>query len=289
MSDLDSFAAFILTHGRPGNVSTYRALRRHGYTGRIVLVTDDLDDTIDEYRRIYGDQVYVFDKRAAAAKVDICDNQPGLDTVTYARAACFDIAKELGLSHFVQLDDDYVGFRTRFNGRMEWVYGDVKSLDLVFSAFVEFMVATPARTIAMAQPGDFIGGAASRYGSTVTLTRKAMNSFFCDTDRPVGFLGRMNDDVNTYVLRAVTGALFFTHNFAAIDPTVTQQTPGGLTEMYLKYGTYVKSFYTVMLHPSAVSIRSIASYQSGKGHPRLHHSITWRQTTPMILREDVRK
>lgn len=41
----DDFCAFILTHGRPGKVLTYRTLRRAGYTGKIFIVVDDEDKT----------------------------------------------------------------------------------------------------------------------------------------------------------------------------------------------------------------------------------------------------
>ena len=34
--------------------------------------------------------------------------------------------------------------------------------------------------------------------------------FFCKTDRPFKFVGRMNDDVNTYVSLGDKGNLFFT-------------------------------------------------------------------------------
>ncbi|EFC6976332.1 hypothetical protein DFZ72_21860 [Escherichia coli] len=37
----DDFCAFILTHGRPDKVLTYRTLRRAGYTGKIFIVVDD--------------------------------------------------------------------------------------------------------------------------------------------------------------------------------------------------------------------------------------------------------
>ena len=50
----------------------------------------------------------------------------------------------------------------------------------------------------IAQGGDFIGGAKSlnfRKG----ILRKAMNTFICDTERPFTFVGRINEDVNTYV------------------------------------------------------------------------------------------
>ena len=42
------FGVLILTHGRPDNQKTTKALRKHGYTGRIVYVIDDEDKTADE-------------------------------------------------------------------------------------------------------------------------------------------------------------------------------------------------------------------------------------------------
>ena len=38
------FAVFILSHGRADTISTYRALRDGGYTGRTYVVIDNEDD-----------------------------------------------------------------------------------------------------------------------------------------------------------------------------------------------------------------------------------------------------
>ena len=43
----DDFAAFILTHRRPDNVQTVKALAASGYTGKTYIVVDDLDPTLD--------------------------------------------------------------------------------------------------------------------------------------------------------------------------------------------------------------------------------------------------
>lgn len=32
-----------------------------------------------------------------------------------------------------------------------------------------------------------------------------MNSFICDTERPFSFMGRFNEDVNTYITHGETG------------------------------------------------------------------------------------
>lgn len=56
------------------------------------------------------------------------------------------------------------------------------------------------------------------------------------------------------------------------------------TEMYLELGTYVKSFYTVMYHPSGVDIRFM-----GNKHMRLHHSVHWNNCVPCIVPEKYKK
>ena len=53
----DDFCAFILTHGRPDKVLTYRTLRRAGYTGKIFIVVDDEDKTRNQYMAEFGEQV----------------------------------------------------------------------------------------------------------------------------------------------------------------------------------------------------------------------------------------
>ena len=284
---MDDFAAFILTHGRPDNVKTYRTLRAGGYTGRIVVLIDDTDKTADEYRAKYGDEVEVFDKASIAETFDTADNQEDMRTIVYARNACFDVAKRIGVRYFIQLDDDYLDFRYRFNSSYEWTTASIsiKNLDHMFGLLLDFLKTTPITSIAMAQGGDFIGGQNGPYGQCITLSRKAMNSFVCDTERPIGFVGRINEDVNTYTRRASTGAIFMTANQVALNQVTTQQGSGGMTDVYLSSGTYIKSFYSVMFHPSSVTVQMMNS----RSHPRIHHQVNSRRTTPMIIREDYRK
>jgi len=112
-----------------------------------------------------------------------------------------------------------------------------------------------------------------------------MNTFVCDVERPIEWIGRINEDVNTYCTGATRGDIYFTLNHAAITQTMTQQNEGGLTEIYLNLGTYVKSFYSVICHPSGATV----NLMTGGDGKRLHHRIDWIRTTPMILSETVRK
>lgn len=281
---LDKFAAFILTHGRPNDIYTYKSLRDAGYTGKIYVVIDNEDKTEDEYRRVFGSEnVIQFDKAVIGQTFDIADTRTDRRAIVYARNASFEIAKQLGLDYFIQLDDDYTSFMFR------WADGDVlkhcmiKSMDEVLKAMIQFVDDTGTDTFAMAQGGDFIGGVE---GSAVhrPLMRKAMNSFIFRTDSDLRFKGRMNEDVNIYVGEGMRGRLIFTTTAVMLTQRPTQGTAGGMTEMYLETGTYMKSMYTVMMCPSCVTVR-----QMGPSNPRLHHSVRWDNAVPKILSDRYRK
>lgn len=280
----ENFAVFILTHGRARNVKTYATLRNQGYTGPIYLIIDNEDDQADEYRRLYGDQVIQFDKAAEAARCDVGDNFPKRNTVLFARNACFQIARDLGVEYFLQLDDDYSSFVHKFTSSLTYAEQRVKDLDRLFAIMVEYYRSIPAATVAFGQNGDFQGGAQNGDLTRLWLKRKAMNSFFCGVNRPFRFVGRMNDDVNTYVTLGNRGSVVLTVFNAAIIQGQTQQNGGGLTSMYLDLGTYAKSFYTVMYAPSCVKVS-----QFGNDHTRIHHRINWDVAVPKIMNERYRK
>lgn len=278
----EELGVFILTFGRPDNVKTIRTLRRKGYRGEIHLICSTDDERLDEYIAEYGDSVHVFEKDPQAQ--DMCDNFGKLGTITYARNAAYDIARKCGYRYFIQLDDDYHDFSFRFNDEGKHCSRIVKDITRVFRNLLAFYKAIPARTLAMAQNGDFVGGSAGGFAQAVQMKRKAMNSFICDVEDPVGFIGTMNEDVNTYVTKGSRGVLFFTYNFVSLAQAMTQTGEGGISELYLDSGTYVKSFYTVMQAPSCVKIGVM-----GTVYPRLHHKIAWSKAVPVIIREEHKK
>lgn len=271
------FVAFILTHGRPNRVKTYDLLRKCGYTGRIVLVIDNEDKSANEYFEKYGDDVVVFNKPFIANTFDTCDNQDNRKAIVYARNACFDLAKELGYKYFIELDDDYYYFgHKEANESSCYIY----DLDRMFEIFVEYLENSPITTIAFAQGGDHIGG----YDGKIKVKRKAMNSFVCSVDKPFKFIGRINEDVNTYVHLGGLGYIFLTVMNVKLDQLDTQTNAGGMTDLYVDSGTYVKSFYSVMTSPSCVKVKAM-----GVNSLRLHHSISWENAVPCILREEYKK
>lgn len=280
-----SFVAFILTHGRPDRVHTFRSLKKHGYTGRVVILIDNEDKQRAEYEKRFPGMVKVFDKKAISDTFDEGDNFEDRRAIIYARNACFEVAKEMGVKWFIELDDDYTDFRYKTNAQDQYCDKiNLTQLDRVFDIMVDFLESTGACSVAMAQGGDFIGGADGTNAGRLKLLRKAMNTFVCATDRPFRFFGRINEDVNAYTCGARRGMLFFTIPNVAINQKQTQSNAGGMTDLYLDSGTYVKSFYSVMYAPSCVKVKDM-----GPVYRRMHHSVNWKNTAPCILDESHRK
>lgn len=278
-----SFAVFILSHGRAQRVKTLRALRKHGYTGRVYIIIDDEDEQAEEYRKLYGDAVIQFSKDEAAAVTDTGDTIKKRNTVLFARNMCHRIARKLNIEYFCEMDDDYQFFEVRKIEGPHLREMPVQSLDNVFDCFINFLNDTDALSVCFAQSGDFIGGVGAYLKKSIT--RKAMNVFICRTDKPFRFVGRMNDDVNTYVTLGNRGYLFFTVGLVDVVQTNTQTRDGGLTEMYKEFGTYNKSFYTVMMQPSSVKVDVL----DGGAAARVHHRIDWNCTVPKIVRQEHRR
>ena len=280
---MNNFCVFILTHGRPDKVYTYKTLQKHGYTGKIYLVIDNEDSTADDYYKMYGDYVIMFDKAAIAKTFDEGDNFQDRRTIVYARNACFQIAKELGIRYFLQLDDDYTKFCYKEPGSPEIWDKPIKNLDKIFKLTLTYYRSIETNSIAFSQNGDFLGGT---YGNAAKnpCFRKCMNTFFCDVNRQFQFVGRVNEDVNTYTELGRKGKLFLSIPNVSIIQKATQKTKGGMSDVYTLQGTYVKSFYTVMYAPSCTKIKLMQSR-----HPRLHHAISWRNAVPVIIREKHKK
>tara|TARA_R100000657_G_C4668882_1_gene113085 strand:- start:223 stop:1080 length:858 start_codon:yes stop_codon:yes gene_type:complete len=278
------YVVFILSFGRADKVYTYKTLKKQGYTGEIYLICSDDDKNLNDYKNTF-ENVYVFSKDDYVNTFDIADNFDDKRVVVYARNAVFDIAKELGYKYFIVLDDDYKTFRYTVDNNYNYLTKQrlCKDLDFQFNALLKYYKSIKAKTLCIAQDGDFIGGA----GCSVfqkKLSRKAMNFFVCSTDRRFNFVGRINEDVNTYVHFGSKGDLFLTICELRLNQLQTQQNTGGLTEFYLDGGTYVKSFYTLIFNPSSVRVSLV-----GTIYPRLHHRINWNNTVPRIIDETFKK
>jgi hypothetical protein len=286
METSKNYAVFILTHGRPDNVITYNVLRSSGYTGKIYLIVDDEDQTLDEYKKRYKNEVIIFSKNDYQGKFDLMDNFRGNKVIVYARNACYDIARNLGLDYFFEYEDDYTSFYHRYIDRDKLKAVRCNRIDDVLLNMIDLLDNTKSTTIALAQGGDCIGGVSDF--NRINFLRKAMNSFLFkvneDPKDDCIFIGRMNDDVNTYLTQGKIGKLFFQIAHVILIQKATQSNAGGNTEAYKEFGTYLKSFYSVMAAPSCCKITMM-----GTSHQRIHHKINWNNAVPKILHQRYKK
>lgn len=286
----NNFCIFILSHGRADKIYTIDAMKKAGYSGKYYIVIDNEDKSAEQYYTNYGSKVLMFDKKEIAKTFDEADNFDDRRAIVYARNACFELAKKVGCEYFMQFDDDYTQFRVTFDNKRNYITKNIqaKQLDKYFTELLNFYINAPQITsIAISQGGDFIGGVGSKVATDYMkgkLSRKAMNSFICSTSRPFKFQGRINEDVNTYTNGANKGLLFFTYARLRLEQKQTQSNSGGMTELYLDNGTYIKSFYSVMFQPSSVTVEMM-----GAKNRRLHHKVKWENTIPEILSEDYKK
>jgi hypothetical protein len=285
---MSDYIVFIISHGRPNDVVTLNTLRRRGYSGDYRIIVDNEDKTRADYQKKYGDKVVVFDKLAYANMVDESNNFNDRRTTTHVRNACFDIAADCGFVKFLVLDDDYTEFAWRTDEQQNYPKHvvSIKNISSVFSLMFEFLEKSGLDCVAMAQGGDFIGGGKSISSKFVNGrgARKIMNTFFCMTTRRFWFFSQMNEDVNTYLALGRTGAKFMSVPFVSINQKQTQSTQSGMTDVYLRYGTYVKSFYSVMYAPSCTRVAMLATVNS-----RIHHAIKWKNAVPQILPPNLKK
>ena len=92
MIEMSKFGIIVLCHCRPDDTTTPRVLRSCKYSGLIILLLDDEDETIDQYRKNYPEfTIETYSKDEMMKTVDAMDNLRDKRCAVYARNACFDI------------------------------------------------------------------------------------------------------------------------------------------------------------------------------------------------------
>lgn len=272
------FAVFILSHGRADTITTYKALRDGGYTGRTYVVIDNEDDQEELYRQKFGDDIIQFDKRDYLVKTDLGDLDTDRRIGVFARNFIQDEAKRLGYKFHLQLDDDVHGFTYRFAQGKVLRALHCSHLDEVFSGMVEYMKETPITSLSFALSAYNMGGVDGSIKDG--MTRKTMTTFLMRADDVQYFHMRMNDDITTSLINGMRGKLYYSYLPIEVEVDKTQVKAGGMTDIYQKNGTYRKSFYSVMCCPSCVKVSAM-----GITDYRIHHTISWNNAVPKLLSE----
>lgn len=275
----DDFAVLIITHGRPDNQLTLSCLQKLGYNGKLYLVVDDEDKTMDKYIEKYGaDMVKVFHK---VPWFDIGDNfYEQKNSSVFARNECFKIARDLGLKYFLELDDDFTRMAIRYNDGGALKEHKPKDIGKLFDIFIEYLELEPITCLGFSTEVSMIGGVDGEFAKGIT--RRVRNTFFCKVDKPFEFKGRF-EDISTPAWYNSIGHIFMSITAVMISTLDKEKNHGGMAEMKNQNISYFERFYGVMWMPSAIKIRRM----DGEGNHK--ENVSWNNVVPKIISERWKK
>ena len=251
----DDFAVFILSHGRAESQTTLKQLEIGNYSGKWYIIVDDLDDQKDQYIEKYGDHVIVFDKREQAKVTDTMSSKEELRSVVYARNKAYDIAEELGLKYFAQLDDDLNRLMYRFVEDGKLKSSQIRSMDMIFEAMIDFLEVSGAYSVGMCSANGLIGGAKNEKFQKRVLI-ELYQCFICKTNRRIKFVGILNEDDNACNLMSKVGKMTYAISDIMMTAPLRSTNSGGLNELYIDNDAYIRAFHSIIPTPAGLKIKA---------------------------------
>lgn len=230
------FAIMICTHGRPDKQYTLEALRKAGYTGLIILIVDDEDDTYKEYLNwIDKDEKVKVHKFCKQYYVDSVDYGTKLyrKVILYAKCACEDIARDMGLDAFVISDDDTKQFRYRFieDGKLR-ALPITKNFDEVADTFVDYLKNADLTALSFGFTSSYLKGTSVFDPVTTCNNRVAYNFVFRNSKHKVDWRGSYGEDLITACTSSIVGNVWMNMPVIHNDMVVQGKSDGGMTELY---------------------------------------------------------
>lgn len=270
----NDFGLIIISHGRP-ECETVKTLRESGYTGKIYIVVDDEDKTLDRYLEIYGcENIHIFHKYEW---FDVGDNMDSPRTVgVFARNECLKVAREKGLKYYLEMDDDCKGLSFRYNDDGHLRGKKIKHFDSVINAICEYFDESDISGLGFGSAFDYIGGVQAF--ETSPVSRLLMNSFFLRADDNIMWLGRNSDDFITVISQQQQGKAWikFTNIQAVYDvwspKKKDKKQQGGSIEIYNSIGAYCLRFYGVIFHPDCYCVKMKISNTNCDGSAKANYT-----------------
>lgn len=278
-----NYAIFICTHGRPDKQYTLETLRRCGYTGKIILIVDDEDDTVSELMlKTYGtaDDVVKFRKQHYIDSVDIGRSDAKRKAILYAKCACEDVAKERNLDAFVIADDDITDFRFRYddNGKFATQYIS-QNMDIIIQSYFEYILSANICMTSFGTNQMFMGGKIpdNRIGDF----RIPYNFLFRNTSIPFQWISEMNEDtISIMVYREPYYMIQLPFIKLEMRPLMAGA-KGGMTEFYNQLSFAQRIGTIIMYSPS--NIKYIATDK------KITHSVKRDNAFPKLISSSIKK
>jgi hypothetical protein len=276
------FLVLIASYGRPEGLQNMTMKTFKPFLDKVdyrIMVSDD-DKTLPKYLEMYGDKVYVFNKDQVLkeSNADTADVLNIKGVIFFERNVEFKVAKELGYRYFMHLEDDYLSMSYRLvrnNGAVPNCKMNLEKFDEICEMYFRVLDTSPfLNAVCMAQGGDYVGVADNTFMKQGYLF-KGMNIYCFDTEKEFKLTGRINEDASAYYINGKIGKLMLTPFMIQLTQLPTQNNKGGVSDIYKRFGTYLKSIYTIIQRPDNMKI-GIFTTNSGTGKDkydtrRLHH------------------
>ena len=255
---LDKFAIFICTHGRPNKQSTLKALRSQGYTGKVYLVLDDTDKSIQQYINNFGtDNLIIFNKQHYIDTVDTGVVPPNYKTILYAKVAVEDIAKHMTLTSFVIADDDITKFRIRYIVEDSLRSFSEVELDKIFEAYNTYLLEANFTALGVCSNVQLIAGKSVFNPDIIAKFRTPYNFVFRNITKEVNWVSSFGEDIITAINSNKRGSLMWSIPYCQIDLTPPGScADGGMSEVYKSISTFKLCEYDFMYNPSSILLRT---------------------------------
>ena len=272
-----NYAVFICTHGRPDKQHTLETLRRCGYTGKIVLVVDDEDDTLTELMlKTYGKaEIVEFRKQHYIDKSDTGTNENQRKCILYAKNFCEDMAKEDGLDAFIIADDDILNFRYRY------VDGDklksqkiTNNMDKVIESYIECMLNCDITATGFGFTQFYFSGSESFSNENMQKYRVPYNFVFRNVKHEVNWMSWFGEDIITSVYYGRLGQIWTAIPYVQQEIVALATADGGMKDIYDGNSTVRLAMQNVMYLPAELKAylykdKYMASIKRDNAFPKL--------------------
>lgn len=255
----NDFAVFICTHGRPNKQLTLEALKKCGYTGKVYLVLDDTDETIQQYIDNFGaDMLLVFDKNHYINTVYTSMAKPYYKCILYAKCAVEDIAKAMKLNAFVIADDDLTGFSIRYPVENSLKRISKFSMDDALSISVDFLLDADATIMGIGHGGTYFNGVKVFEPNSVSKlinTGVPYNFIFRNTKHNVDWMSAYGEDdvTNNYNSSIGNKVMLMPYMQLTIVPSGSCA-EGGMYDVYANVDAFKLMFFIFMHFPTSVEV-----------------------------------
>lgn len=226
----------ICTHGRPNAQHTLKTLRASGYTGKVILIVDDEDDTVGELvQNNCGNntEFMTFCKQNYIDKSDTGTNENQRKCILYAKNFCECLAQNIELDAFVIADDDILNFRFRYPEE-----GSLKSqkvlstMDEVMDAYYKVMLDCDMVATGFGFTQFYFSGSDSFSSDNIQKYRVPYNFVFRNAKHRVDWMSWFGEDIITAVYYGRVGQLWTALPYVQQEIVALASASGGMKDTY---------------------------------------------------------